>query len=194
MNTKRIQSSDVSPVGTGVHDTSRLPMPALSNWTFSGSPGHAVSKHHKSLQHTSKDTWRVRSTVTMKHVQTNELDCSKLFYIRHVHSKWTFSCWLTQHNGRHELEACSRLMILDREVPKRDFLTKIIDDNAVYSKNSSLSCSTVILPRLNAANVFVHFHSFSFAYCSCLSDEINGIQPPNVNILDDWTASKHQWK
>jgi hypothetical protein len=40
------------PVGTGFHDISKLPIPALSNCTFSGSPGHAVSKHHKSLQQT----------------------------------------------------------------------------------------------------------------------------------------------
>ena len=40
------------PVGSGVHAISRLPMPALSNCTFSGSPGLAVSKHHKSLQQT----------------------------------------------------------------------------------------------------------------------------------------------
>lgn len=40
------------PVGTGVHDISKFPIPALSNCTFSNSPGHAVSKHHKSLQQT----------------------------------------------------------------------------------------------------------------------------------------------
>ncbi len=40
------------PVGTGFHDISKFPIPALCNCTFSGSPGHAVSKHHKSLQQT----------------------------------------------------------------------------------------------------------------------------------------------
>ena len=41
-----------SPFGKGFHVISRLPMPALSSCTFSGSPGQAVSKHHKSLQQT----------------------------------------------------------------------------------------------------------------------------------------------
>lgn len=40
------------PVGTGFHDISKFPIPALCNCTFSGSLGHAVSKHHKSLQQT----------------------------------------------------------------------------------------------------------------------------------------------
>ena len=50
----------ILPVGTAVHDTSKLPIPALSNCTFSGSPGQAVSKHHKSLQQTySKQEIRI---------------------------------------------------------------------------------------------------------------------------------------
>lgn len=40
------------PVGTGVQEISKLAIPALTSWTFSGSPGDAVSKHQKSLQQT----------------------------------------------------------------------------------------------------------------------------------------------
>ncbi len=51
--------SIISPVRTGVHAISKFPIPALSNCTFSGSPGHAVSKHHKSLQQTYEKYFRI---------------------------------------------------------------------------------------------------------------------------------------
>lgn len=138
------------PVGTGVHDISRLPIPALSNCTFSGSPGIAVSKHHRSLQHTWNNRfyfyWK-RSVSTHLIVPCFSISISST---PNIHSRIHGYCTM----------ASTRSWYIIFET----FLSKKFPRICFYNRTTVSFQHTIIsvLPRLNAANVFVHFHSFSF--------------------------------
>ena len=107
-------------------------MPALSNCTFSGSPGQAVSKHHKSLQQTYGRT-QTFLRFQPSHHERLSLDYSTLFDTRLVHSKYTFWCSPLQRNDQHVHVEHSRRGILDRAVPTHWFLSRENDSCIISS-------------------------------------------------------------